>query len=69
MLQSLRPYVVNKSKQLDLALQLLILKDRCKNERSFNRGLELALQIRGLNHYRKKHFSNNPVTTYMEGTR
>ncbi len=69
LLKGLRPFVVNKFKQLDLALQLLTLKDRFKDEDSFKKGLALALQIRGFNHYHKKHFSNNPVTTDMEGTR
>ena len=69
LLKGLRRYVVNKNRQLELALQILDLKDRYKNELSFKKGLELALKIRGLNNYHKKHFpSGSPVTTDMEGT-
>ena len=68
LLKGLKPYVVNKLKQLEFALQILALKDRYKNEQSFKTGLELALQIRGFNNYRKKYFSSSPVTTHMEGT-
>ena len=69
LLKSLRRYVVNKTKQLDLALQLLSLKDRYKNEISFKQGLDIAIQIRSLNNYHKRRFSSSPVTTDMEGTR
>jgi len=69
LLRGLKPYVVNKFKHLDLALQLLALKDRYKNEQSFNQALSLALQIRSLNNYKKKHSFSSPVTTNIEGTR
>jgi hypothetical protein len=63
LLKSLKPYVVNKTRQLDLGMQLLQLKDRFKNERSFNKALSLAIQIRGLNNYPKKTTFSSPVTT------
>ena len=63
LLLNLRPYVVNKTKQLDLALQLLALKDRFKNETSFKKAWELAMEIRSLNNYPKKISLSNPVTT------
>ncbi len=68
LLRGLKPYVVNKHKQLDLALQLLALKDRFKSETSFSKALSLANEIRGLNNYPKKNFFSSPVTTDMEGT-
>ncbi len=76
LLRNLKPYVVNKSKQLELALWLLALKDRFKNEKSFERAWGLAMEIRSLNNYPKKYSSVNPVTTEsrklrdeVEGTR
>ena len=69
LLKGIKPFVVNKSKQLDLALQLLALEDRFKNEASFNKALSLANQIRSLNNYKKKYSFSSPVTTYMEGNR
>ena len=69
LLRGLKPYVVNKHKQLDLALRLLALEDRFKNETSFNQALSLANEIRGLNNYPKKNSFSSPVTTNMEGTR
>ncbi len=69
LLRGLKPYVVNKHKQLDIALQLLALKDRFKSETSFNKALSLAIAIRDLNNYPKKNSFSSPVTTYIEGTR
>ena len=63
LLRGLKPYVVNKHKQLNLALQLLALEDRFKNEISFNQALNLANEIRGLNNYPKKNSFSSPVTT------
>ncbi len=68
LLRGLKPYVVNKHRQLDLALRLLALKDRFKNKISFNQALSLAIEIRGLNNYPKKNSYSSPVTTHMEGT-
>ena len=69
LLVNLEPYVVNKCKQLDLALELLLLKDRYKNKTSFDKGWNIAIKIRSLNNYKKKHPFSSPVTTNMEGTR
>ena len=69
LLKGLKPFVVNKFKQLDLALQLLDLEDRFKNEASFKKALSIAEQIRSLNNYKKKYSFSSPVTTNMEGTR
>ncbi len=63
LLRNLKPYVVNKSKQLELALKLISLKDRFKNEGSFKSAWELAIEIRALNSYPKKYSSVGPVTT------
>lgn len=63
LLRNLRPYVVNKSQQLELGLQLLSLKDRFKNKESFDKAWKLAMEIRGLNNYPKKISSVSPVTT------
>ena len=48
--------MVNKSKQLEIALQLLSLKDRYKNQTSFEEALDLARKIRAYNNYPKKTF-------------
>ena len=68
LLKGLRPYVVNKVKQLELSLQLLSLTDRYKNEKSFKEAIGIAEKIRSSNNYPKKIFFSSPVTTYMEGT-
>ncbi len=53
LLKNLKRYVVNKSKQLDFALEILSLKDKSKNEESFKKAILAAQQIRKLNNYPK----------------
>ncbi len=49
LLSNLRPFVVVKKKQLDLALEILSLKDKVKNPISFKRAMKAAMEIRRLN--------------------
>ena len=66
MLSNLRPFTIVKKKQLDLALEILSLKDKVKNLISFKRAMAAALEIRRLNSPSK--FDSSPVTTHMEDT-
>ena len=63
LLKALKPYIVNKTKQADLALRLLGLKDRYKNKKSLHQDLDFAIKIRDLNSYPKKNSFSSPVTT------
>ena len=63
LLKALKPYVVNKATQLELALHLLSLTKRYKDKREFSKALQLAEKIRSLNNYPKKHSFSSPVTT------
>src|SRR3990167_4186272 len=65
LLSNLRPFIVVKKKQLDLALEILSLKDKVKNPISFKRAMEAAMGIRRLNSPSK--FDSSPVTTHMGG--
>ena len=49
LLKNLKRYVVNKCQELNLALEILNLKDRSKNEESFKKAIKAALEIRRLN--------------------
>ena len=63
LLKNLDRYVVNKKEQLRLALIILSLKDRAKNENSFKTAIWAANRMHELNS------SCSPVTTDMGGTR
>ena len=66
LLFNLRPFVVVKKRQLELASEILSLKDKVKNPISFKRAMKAAMEIRRLNSPSK--FDSSPVTTHMGGT-
>jgi hypothetical protein len=55
LLHNVQPYVVNKSKQIELALKLLSLRDRYKKSKSFKKAWKIAQQIRASNSSPKKY--------------
>ncbi len=62
LLQNIEPYVVIKAEHLQLAKQLLILKEDGYNEESLEKMKSLFEQIGSLNNYPKS-FKFDPVTT------
>ena len=49
LLKNLKPFVVVKKKQLELALEILSLKDKTVNEKSFRRAIKAVEEIRRIN--------------------
>lgn len=62
LLQNLEPFIVVKSEHLQLAKQLLILKENGYTEQSLEEMLNLSQKIGSLNNYPKS-FKLDPVTT------
>jgi len=61
LLNNLRPFIVVKKRQLELALLILNLKDKYKSEDSFKLAIEAAREIRRLNSPSRS--DSSPVTT------